>query len=67
MSSDFGQAEVTAPDGSAALVQVRHPGENRLRTGSHAVIYDYDVGAEVFRVAPFDAPADLGLPGSTTR
>ncbi|MBB1254020.1 DUF1449 family protein [Streptomyces alkaliterrae] len=57
----FGQAEVTSDDGSSALVQVRAdesvpPGS--LTTGSSALIFDYDVEGEFFRVAPYDAALD---------
>lgn len=55
---DFGQAEVRAEDGSAALVQVRQslddaagPG-NALTKGASALIYDYDAEGEFFRVMP---------------
>ncbi|WP_225447148.1 hypothetical protein [Streptacidiphilus sp. PB12-B1b] len=55
---DFGQAEVRAADGSAALVQVRQsleeaagPG-SALTSGASALIYDYDAEGEFFRVMP---------------
>jgi hypothetical protein len=55
---DFGQAEVRADDGSAALVQVRQsldeaagPG-SALSKGAAALIYDYDAEGEFFRVMP---------------
>lgn len=61
---DFGQAEVRAQDGSAALVQVRQtldeatgPGSG-LTSGATALIYDYDAEGEFFRVIP-DLPARL--------
>jgi hypothetical protein len=61
---DFGQAEVRAADGSSAVVQVRQsldetagPG-GALRTGASALIYDYDVEGEFFRVMP--APPATG-------
>ncbi|MFJ3215713.1 hypothetical protein ACIPLC_07335 [Kitasatospora sp. NPDC086801] len=60
VTADFGQAEVTAEDGSTATVQVRtlteEPG---LAAGRTALIFDYDADGEHFLVAPFD-PA---LPG----
>jgi hypothetical protein len=63
---DFGQAEVRAEDGSAALVQVRQsldeaagPG-SALSKGASALIYDYDTEGEFFRVMP-------GLPGAASR
>ncbi|UQI46869.1 YqiJ family protein [Streptomyces sp. HU2014] len=69
VGTDFGQAEVTAEDGSTAIVQVRaepvlprdggpeplHPGEPGLTAGATALIFDYDADGEFFRVAPFDA------------
>ena len=51
----FGQAEVTASDGSSALVQVRQTGEHKLSAGSNALIYDYDADGEYFFVMPFGA------------
>jgi hypothetical protein len=51
----FGQAEVTADDGSSALVQVRQTGEHKLSVGSTALIYDYDADGEYFFVMPFSA------------
>ncbi|WP_051944589.1 hypothetical protein [Streptacidiphilus rugosus] len=59
---DFGQAEVRAADGSAALVQVRQSlveaaGQgSALTSGAAALIYDYDAEGEFFRVMP-DLPA----------
>ncbi len=50
----FGQAEVTAADGSSAIVQVRQPGEEPLRAGSIAVIHDYDAAGEFFWVHPVE-------------
>ena len=55
VSADFGQAEVTAPDGSSAVVQVRQAGADPLRAGSAALIYDFDAGGEFFWVMPADA------------
>ncbi|MGW1176053.1 hypothetical protein ACWD4P_20340 [Kitasatospora sp. NPDC002543] len=58
VTADFGQAEVTAEDGSTATVQVRtaepEPG---LTAGRTALIFDYDAEGEHFLVAPFDPPA----------
>ncbi|KJS55833.1 hypothetical protein VM98_10800 [Streptomyces rubellomurinus subsp. indigoferus] len=55
VTADFGQAEVTAEDGSTATVQVRtvedDPG---LTAGRTALVFDYDAEAEVFLVAAFD-------------
>jgi hypothetical protein len=59
---DFGQAEVRAEDGSAALVQVRQSNEEAegpgrvLTSGAFALIYAYDDEGEYFRVMP-DLPA----------
>ncbi|MFE9425723.1 hypothetical protein ACFYNO_22455 [Kitasatospora sp. NPDC006697] len=58
---DFGQAEVRAADGSAAVVQVRQSAEDAgaagaaLKSGSAALIYEYDAEGEFFWVMP--APA----------
>ncbi|MFE4516224.1 hypothetical protein ACFRMQ_18745 [Kitasatospora sp. NPDC056783] len=57
VTAGFGQAEVTAEDGSTAIVQVRtaepEPG---LTAGRTALIFDYDAEGEHFLVAPFDPP-----------
>lgn len=50
----FGQAEVHAPDGSSALVQVRQAGNDPLRAGSAALLYDFDAAGEYFWVVPTD-------------
>jgi hypothetical protein len=55
---DFGQAEVTAVDGSSAIVQVRQTGEQALTSGSSALIYDYDADGEFFWVSPVDTALD---------
>ncbi|WP_030238577.1 hypothetical protein [Streptomyces sp. NRRL S-350] len=61
VTADFGQAEVTAEDGSTATVQVRTPApEPGLTAGRTALIFDYDAEAEHFLVAPFD-PSPPGL------
>jgi hypothetical protein len=52
VSGEFGQAEVTAPDGSSAIVQVRQTGEHALAYGSRALIFDHDIDGEFFWVAP---------------
>lgn len=54
VGTDFGQAEVTADDGSSALVQVRQTGDEDLRAGSSALIFDYDPEGEFFWVMPYD-------------
>ncbi|WP_316527179.1 OB-fold-containig protein [Kitasatospora brasiliensis] len=60
VTAGFGQAEVTAEDGSTAIVQVRtaepEPG---LTAGRTALIFDYDAEGEHFLVAPFDPPSQL--------
>jgi hypothetical protein len=53
----FGQAEVTAPDGSTAVVQVRQDGHDTFAAGSTALLYAYEPLGEFFWVAPFDDPA----------
>lgn len=50
----FGQAEVRAEDGSTALVQVRQTGQDDLRYGATAVLYDFDADGEFFWVVPAD-------------
>ncbi|QOC94669.1 OB-fold-containig protein [Micromonospora craniellae] len=52
VTADFGQAEVTAADGSSAVVQVRQPGDEKMTVGSSALIYDYDTEGEFFWVMP---------------
>ncbi|MHA4812987.1 hypothetical protein ACXZ65_01395 [Streptomyces aculeolatus] len=54
----YGQAEVTAADGSSATVQVRADAGNGLAAGSRALIFDYDAEGEFFRVAPADGVPD---------
>ncbi|MEV6776169.1 hypothetical protein [Streptomyces syringium] len=61
VGDDFGQAEVVSDDGSTAILQVRTD-ESGLTAGSTALIFDYDTDGEFFRVAPFDAALDPGLP-----
>lgn len=53
---DFGQAEVTADDGSTAIVQVRADDRSarELAAGSTALIYDFDADGEFFWVTPAD-------------
>jgi hypothetical protein len=52
VTGDFGQAEVTAADGSSAIIQVRQSGEHELANGRRALIFDYDIDGEFFWVAP---------------
>jgi hypothetical protein len=52
VTGDFGQAEVTAADGSSAIIQVRQTGEHALASGSRALVFDYDIDGEFFWVAP---------------
>jgi hypothetical protein len=54
VATDFGQAEVRAEDGSTAIVQVRQTGQEDLRAGCLALIYDYDTDGEFFWVAPVE-------------
>jgi hypothetical protein len=64
VSETFGQAEITSDDGSSAVIQVRRPAdssdERLLRSGSEALIFDYDPEKEIFWVdaAPFSQPPD---------
>ncbi|MET8147565.1 hypothetical protein ACIBSW_06530 [Actinoplanes sp. NPDC049668] len=54
VTATFGQAEVHSPDGSSAIVQVRTPGDDELRAGSVALIFDFDADGEFFWVVPAD-------------
>jgi hypothetical protein len=62
----FGQAEVRAADGSAAVIQVRQQrnrdDEPALKAGSTALIFDYDADGEFFWVMPYDAELDPHRP-----
>lgn len=60
----YGQAEVRAADGAAAIVQVRqHPGgDEPLRAGGTALIFDYDTEGAFFWVMPYDAELDPDRP-----
>ncbi|GAA0845219.1 hypothetical protein ACFQVD_22965 [Streptosporangium amethystogenes subsp. fukuiense] len=62
VASDFGQAEVTAPDGSSALVQVRQTGDDVFAAGSTALIFAYDSPGEFFWVMPYAAELDPDRP-----
>jgi len=56
----FGQAEVRAQDGSSAIVQVRQAGDDDLRAGTVALLYDVDPEGDFFWVVPADiATKDL--------
>jgi hypothetical protein len=56
VDADFGQAEVTADDGSSAIVQVRQNSAATLTAGSTALIYDLDPDGEFFWITPMDTP-----------
>ncbi|WP_157431753.1 OB-fold-containig protein [Actinomadura hibisca] len=58
VTADFGQAEVAAPDGSTAVVQVRATGGDVLARGATALIFDYDAAGEAFLVMPYDTALD---------
>lgn len=49
---DFGQAEVTAEDGSTAIIQVRLTAYAVAEAGWTALIYDYDADTEAFWITP---------------
>ncbi|WP_405693508.1 hypothetical protein [Streptomyces sp. NBC_01185] len=60
VSTDFGQAEVAAADGSTAIVQVRQPlrpsaPADVFTSGSTGLLYAYDAVGEFFWVSPYDA------------
>jgi hypothetical protein len=50
----FGQAEVRAPDGSSAIVQVRQAGDDDLRAGTVALLFDVSPDGDFFWVVPAD-------------
>ncbi|MFJ3090363.1 hypothetical protein [Streptomyces sp. NPDC086838] len=64
VGTDFGQAEVTAADGSTAIVQVRQlePADTELTSGSSGLLYAYDEAGEFFWVSPYDQALDPGPP-----
>ncbi|MFD9543664.1 hypothetical protein [Streptomyces sp. NPDC060022] len=68
VSADFGQAEVSAADGSTAIVQVRQPVPSSgpgevLAAGSTGLLHAYDAEGEFFWVSAYDAAlAPLPLP-----
>lgn len=66
VTTAFGQAEVTAEDGSTATVQVRSlTDEPGLAAGRTALIFDYDGAGEHFLVTPFEpGPFDPAPPHS---
>jgi len=57
VDNTHGQAEVTAEDGSSAVIQVRQTGEEALNAGTTALIFDYDADGEFFWITA--APAHL--------
>ena len=54
VTATFGQAEVHSADGSSAIVQVRQAGDDDLRAGSLALLFDSDPDGEFFWVVPAD-------------
>lgn len=58
VDEEFGQAELTAADGSSAVIQVRqsalHAATAPLSQGDSAVVYDYDPAAGTFWVAALE-------------
>ncbi|GAA2439986.1 DUF1449 domain-containing protein [Streptomyces macrosporus] len=64
VSHRFGQAEITADDGSTVLVQVRAQGADAagLAAGRTALVFDHDAEGGFFRVAPWDPARDPGRP-----
>jgi hypothetical protein len=59
VTETFGQAEVTAADGSSAIVQVRQTGTDTFTAGSAAVIYGYDQDGEFFWIVPTPGHREL--------
>lgn len=65
VDAGFGQAEITSPDGSSAVIQVRRSDaktDEPLTAGSTALIFDYDPAGEFFWVMPYDAALDPDRP-----
>jgi hypothetical protein len=60
VSQTFGQAEVTATDGSSAIIQVRQTGTDTFKSGTTALIYEYDADGEFFWVTPVPHPEPHG-------
>jgi hypothetical protein len=60
VSQTFGQAEVTAADGSSAIIQVRQTGTDTFKSGTAALIYEYDADGEFFWVTPVPHPEPHG-------
>jgi hypothetical protein len=58
VDADFGQGEVTAGDGTTALIEIRDDDETGLSAGSKALIFDYDPESDIFRVAPAGSVLD---------
>jgi hypothetical protein len=56
VDAGFGQAEVTADDGSSAIVQVRQNDAADLKAGSTALIYDIDPDGGFFWITPMNTP-----------
>ncbi|GAB1820602.1 hypothetical protein [Herbidospora sp. RD11066] len=54
VSTDFGQAEVRAADGSTAVIQVRQTGTDSFSAGGAALIFQYDSDGEFFWVMPYE-------------
>nr|WP_062335664.1 hypothetical protein [Herbidospora sakaeratensis] len=54
VSTDFGQAEIRAADGSASVIQVRQTGADVFRAGGAALIFQYDAEGEFFWVMPYE-------------
>ncbi|MEU2247504.1 hypothetical protein [Streptomyces sp. NPDC019224] len=64
VGTDFGQAEVTAADGSTAVVQARRlePADAELTSGSPGLLYAYDEAGGFFRVSAYDRALAPGPP-----
>lgn len=62
VDTEFGQAEVTAADGSTAIIQVRRHDADAptepLSAGNAALIFEYDIDGEFFWVTPYDSSLD---------
>ncbi|MGW6457388.1 hypothetical protein ACWF94_15945 [Streptomyces sp. NPDC055078] len=65
VDAGFGQAEVSARDGSTAVVQIRQNGTDAMPLGSTGLLYAFDDAGEFFWVSPYSplGPLDDGQLG----
>lgn len=60
VDGSYGQAEVTAADGSSAIIQVRQTGDETLTAGTTALIFDYDSDGEFFWITAASTELEPG-------